>query len=198
MGEARPSRLKLRGEAMAGSTMTSGERGRQGWRMAVWGGASALLLAAAVATQVNDEVSWDSADFILAGLMLAAACGIWELAMSKTRNWSYAAAAIVAAGTAFLLFLVNGAVGILGSEDNPVKLLYFGVLSLALGGAVIVRFQAEGMARAMAVTAGGQIVTGALGVLLFPDVKGFLVGTAMFVPLWLASAWLFHRAAQRP
>lgn len=165
--------------------------------MAVWGGAAALLLAAAVATRVSDEMKWDSADFILVGLMLAAACGIWELAMNKTRNWSYAAAAIVAAGTGFLLFVVNGAVGILGSEDNPVNLLYFGVLALALGGAIIVRFQAEGMARAMAVTAGAQVLTGLLGVILYPDVKGFLVGTAMFVPLWLGSAWLFHRAAER-
>lgn len=176
--------------------MTGG--GLQGWRMAVWGGAAALLLVPAVASQVSDEMKWDSADFILVGLMLAAACGIWELAMNKTRNWSYAAGAIAAVGTAFLLFVVNGAVGIIGSEDNPVNLLFFGVLTLALGGAVIVRFKAEGMARAMAVTAGGQIVTGALGLMLFPDVKGFLVGTAMFVPLWLASAWLFRRAAERP
>lgn len=177
--------------------MTSGARGRQGWRIAIWGGAAALLLAPALATRVSDEMKWDSADFILVGLILAAACGIWELAMSKTRNWSYSAAAIVAAGTAFLLFVVNGAVGILGSEDNPVNLLFFGILTLAFGGAVIVRFQAEGMARAMAVTAGAQIVTGALGLMLFPDVKGFLVGTGMFVPLWLASAWLFRRAAER-
>jgi hypothetical protein len=183
---------------MAGSTMTGGAGGRQGWRMAMWGGAAALLLAPAVASRVSDGMKWDSADFILVGLMLAAACGIWELAMSKTRNWSYAAAAIVAVGTGFLLFLVNGAVGILGSEDNPVNLLYFGVLTLALGGGVIVRFRAEGMGRAMAVTAGAQIVTGVLGVMLFPDVKGFLAGTAMFVPLWLASAWLFRRAAERP
>lgn len=183
---------------MAGNMMTSGGRGLQGWRVAVWGGAAALLLVPAVASRVSDEMKWDSADFILVGLMLAAACGIWELAMNKTRNWSYAAAAILAGGTAFLLFLVNGAVGILRSEGNPVNLLYFGVLTLALGGAIIVRFQAEGLARAMAVTAGAQIAIGALGVMLFPDVKGFLVGTAMFVPLWLASAWLFRRAAARP
>ena len=178
--------------------MTSGAPGRQGWRMAVWGGAAALLLAPAVASRVSDEMRWDPADFILAGLMLAAACGIGELAMNRTRNWFYAAAAIVAAGTACLLFLVNGTVGILGGEDNPVNLLYFGIPTLALGGAVIVRFRARGMARAMAVTAAAQIAAGALGLLLFPDVKGFLAGTAMFVPLWLASAWLFLRAAERP
>lgn len=181
---------------MAGNTMTGGGSGHQGWRTAVWGGAAALLLAPAIATQVSDEMMWDSADFILVGLMLAAACGAWELAMRKTGSRAYAAAAIVAAGTAFLLFLVNGAVGILGGEDNPVNLLYFGILTLALGGAIIVRFRPEGMARAMAVTAGAQVVTGMLGVTLFPDVLGFLAGTAMFVPLWLLSAWLFAKAAR--
>ena len=176
--------------------MTGGTGAGQGWRAAVWGGAAAVLLAAAVASRVSDEMKWDPADFILVGLMLAAACGFWELAMSKTRNWSYAAASVVAAGTAFLLFLVNGAVGLLGSEDNPVNLLFYGVITLALGGAVIVRFQAEGLARAMAVTAGAQVATGALGVMLFPDLQGFLLGTAMFASLWLASAWLFRRAAR--
>ena len=170
--------------------------GGQGWRVAVWGGAAALLALPAIASRLSDGMMWDSADFILVGLMLLAACGVWELAFRKSGSWAYAAGAVGAAGTAFLLFLVNGAVGILGNEDNPVNLLYFGILTLALGGAVIVRFSAEGMARAMAVTAGMQVVVGLIGVLLYPDVKGFLVGTALFTPLWLAAAWLFGKAAR--
>lgn len=177
--------------------MQMGSRnGGQVWRVAVWGGAAALMLAPVVASQVSDEMQWDSADFTLVGLMLLAACGAWELAMRKTRSRAYAAAAVVAAGTAFLLFLVNGAVGFIGNEDNPVNLLFFGVLTLALGGAIIVRFRAEGLARAMAVTAGAQVATAALAVAMVPDVQGFLVGTAMFVPLWLLSAWLFVRAGR--
>jgi hypothetical protein len=180
---------------MAQSVKMDGRSGRS-WRMAVWGGAAALLLAPAIAAQVSDEMLWDPADFILVGIMLAAACGAWEVAMLKTRNWAFAAAAAVAAGTAFLLFLVNGAVGLIGSEDNSVNLLYFGVPTLAVGGAVVVRFGAEGMARVMAATAGAQVVTGLLALTLFPDLRGFLVGTAMFTPLWLLSAWLFHKAAR--
>jgi hypothetical protein len=180
---------------MAGNVMTGDGRGQQGWRIAVWGGAAALMLAPAVASQVSDEMAWDPADFILVGLMLAAACGAWELAIRRTGSWAYAAAAIVAAGTAFLLFMVNGAVGILGSEDNPVNLLYFGVITLALGGAIAVRFRPDAMARVMAVTAAAQVVAGLIGLALFPDLRGFLLGTAMFVPLWLLSAWLFRRAA---
>ncbi len=165
-------------------------------RMAVWGGAAALMLAPAVATQVTDEMAWDSTDFILVATLLAAACGAWELAIRKTGSWAYSAGAIVAAGTAFLLFLVNGAVGFIGNESDPVNLVFFGVLTVAFGGAIIVRFRPEGMARAMAVTAGAQVAAGALGVMMVPDVRGFLLGTAMFVPLWLLSSRLFARAAR--
>ena len=181
---------------MNGRIGMSGERGAQNGRMAVWGGAAALMAAPAVATRLTDEMQWDSADFILVGILLALACGAWELAMRKTRSWAYAAGAILAVATAFLLFIVQGAVGFIGNEDNPVNLLFFGVVSLAFGGAVIVRFRPEDMGRVMAVTAGAQVAIGALAVLMVPDVRGFLLGTALFTPLWLASAWLFARAAR--
>jgi hypothetical protein len=177
---------------------TSGRTGGRGWRAAVWGGAAALMVAAAVAPRVTDEMAWDPADFLLVGLMLAAACGAWELAMRKTGSRAYAAGAIVAAGTAFLLVLVNGAVGIVGSEDDPANLLFFGVLTLALGGAIVVRFRPEGMARTLAVTAGAQVAAGALAAAMVRDVPGFALGTAMFVPLWLLSSRLFARAAAKP
>jgi hypothetical protein len=175
---------------------TGGRSGGRRWRPAVWGGAAALMLAPAIASRTSDEMAWDSADFILLGILLAAACGAWEVAMRRTGSWNFAAGAIVAAGTAFLLFLVNGAVGFIGDEDNPVNLLFFGVVTLALGGAIVVRFRVEGMARTMAVTAGAQVAAGALAVAMVPDVRGFLVGTAMFVPLWLLSSLLFARAAR--
>jgi hypothetical protein len=181
---------------MTGQVQTDGRSGGQGWRLAVWGGAAALMLAPAIAGRATDEMAWDSADFILFGIMLAAACGAWEIAMRRTGSRAFAAGAIVAVGAALLLFLVNGAVGFIGNEDNPANLLFFGVVTLALGGAIIVRFRAEGMARTMAVTAGAQVLAGGLAVAMVPDVRGFLLGTAMFVPLWLVSSWLFARAAR--
>lgn len=180
---------------MTGQIGTDG-RGGQGWRMAVWGGAAALMLAPVLATRLTDEMAWDSADFILVAIMLALACGAWELAMRKTRSLAYAAGAIVAAATALLLFLVNGAVGLVGNEDDAVNLLFFGVVTLAFGGAIIVRFRPDGLSRTMTVTAAAQVVAAALAVAIVPDVSGFLLGTAMFVPLWLLSAWLFARAAR--
>lgn len=181
---------------MAGQMRMDGSSAAQRWRIVVWGAAAALMLAPVIATRLTDEMAWDSFDFMLVAIMLAAGCGIWELAMRKTRNWAYSAGAIVALGAAFLLFVVNGAVGFIGNEDDPVNLLFFGVLTLAFGGPVIVRFRPAGMSRAMAVTAGAQVAAAALAVAMVPDLKGFAVGTAMFVPLWLLASWLFARAAR--
>lgn len=181
---------------MTEQVQAGGGAGGQGWRPAVWGGAAALMLMPAVMAQVSGGMAWDSADFILVAIMLAAACGAWEIAMRKSKNLAYAAGAVVAAAAALLLYLVNGAVGFIGNEDEPVNFLFFGVITLALGGAIVVRFRAEGLARTMVVTAGAQVVTGALAVAMVPDLQGFAVGTAMFVPLWLLSSWLFSRAAR--
>jgi hypothetical protein len=171
-------------------------RGGQGRRVAVWGGAAALLSIPALATQVSGEMAWDSGDFMLLGTMLLAACGLWEILMRKSDSWAYRAGAGVAVGTAFFLFLAAGAVGIIGSEDERVNLLYLGVIAIGLAGALAARFRSRGMARAMAVTAAAHVLAGIVGVVLVPDVKGFVVATALFTPMWLASAWLFSRAAR--
>jgi hypothetical protein len=181
---------------MTGRMATGGRPGGQGWRVAIWGGAAALMSAPVVASRLTDEMAWDRADFILFGTLLATACAAWEIAIRRTKSWTFAAGAIVAVGAALLLFLVNGAVGFIGNEDDPVNLVFLAVPTLALGGAIVVRFRPEGMARVMAVTAGAQIAAGALGVLILPDVRGFLLGTTMFVPLWLLSSWLFAKAAR--
>ena len=52
----------------------------------------------------------------------------------------------VAALGAFFLVWVNGAVGIIGNEENQANLLFFGVLAVAVVGSLIARFRAKGMA----------------------------------------------------
>jgi hypothetical protein len=172
-------------------------RSGHGLRIAVWGGAAALMLAAVAATRLSDEMRWETGDFILVGGMLLAACGLFELLMRRADGWAYRAGAAVAVASAFLLFLAAGAVGIVGSEDEPANLMFLGVIALGVAGAVLARFKARGMARAMAVTAGAQGLAGIVGILLVPDVTGFLLGTGLFAALWLLSAWLFSRAAAR-
>ena len=117
---------------------------------------------------------------------------------------TYRLGAAVALGASFLQVWMNLAVGIVGSEDNPVNQGFFGVVVAAGACAFTARFRAEGMARAMLATAGVQAMLAA-AVATAPSTArdepngpiGVLVLSGVFVALWLISAWLFHRARQR-
>lgn len=174
---------------MAGNAEDGGGRRGSRWRLAVWGSAALMLLLPLVAMQLTDEMNWGLADFALLGAMLASAGGTFELAARVTGNSSYRAAVVVALGAALLLVWMNLALGIIGSEDNPANLLYFGVLAVGLIGAVLARFQPHGMARALVATALAQAL-----VAVIAGVGHTFVLTGFFVALWLLSAWLFQRA----
>ncbi|KFE64412.1 hypothetical protein DB31_2206 [Hyalangium minutum] len=186
------------GKAMAGNTENGSGRLGSRWRRALWGTAALLLLAPGVAMQFTEEVAWGPADFALFGAMLFAACGTYELAARVTGNTAYRAAAGVALAAAFILVWLNLAVGIIGSEENPASLMYGGVLAVGLMGALLARFQPQGMARALAGTALAQAVAAVIA--LIAGWGNALILTGLFVALWLTSAQLFRKAAreQRP
>jgi hypothetical protein len=81
--------------------------GGSGWRLGVWGSAGLMLLLPLLAMQVNEEVRWDAADFVLFGAMLAAAGGGYELAARMSGSRAYRAAAGLALAAAFLLVWIN-------------------------------------------------------------------------------------------
>lgn len=118
-----------------------------------------------------------------------------------TGNSLYRAAVGLAVAAAFVLVWINLAVGIIGSEDNPAKLMYGGVLAGGIIGGVIARFQPVGMARALSATALAQAWVGVIALTAgfgsttpsFPEAVVFLTG--FFAALWLISAWLFRKAA---
>jgi hypothetical protein len=108
--------------------------------------------------QVTDEVVWDLVDFVVAGALVVGVGVTYELAARMTGNSAYRAAVGVALAAAFILVWGNLAVGIIGSEDNPANLMYGGVLAVGIIGALIARFQPDGMARALFATALAQMV----------------------------------------
>jgi hypothetical protein len=127
------------------------------WRIIGWGGAAALLLVPLIA-----KAPWSLSDYILAAAVVAIVGGTFELAMRKSGNVWYRGGVAVALSTAFLLVWVNGAVGIIGNEGNPANLMVLGVLGVVVVGAVVARFEAAGMARAMAVTALAESLVGVI------------------------------------
>ena len=178
---------------MAREARKGGRRSWSPWRIAGWSIPAMLLLLPAVAMQFTEEVDWTESDFILAGVLFGSIGLAFELIVRKSRSLAYRFGAGLAVVAAFLTLWVNGAVGMIGSEDNPYNLVFGAVLFVALAGAVLARFEASGMARAMVVAAVAQAAAGAFG--FAADARGAALGMA-FAGLWLLSAALF-RSAER-
>lgn len=175
------------------SNMHNDRARRNRWSLLVWGLAALLLLLPAVAMQFTADVNWGVGDFIVMGVMLSVACGLYEVVARLSSNTWYRAGAGIAIVTGFLTVWVNLAVGMLGSEHNPANTLFAGVLFVAALGAVIARFRATGMARAMYATAAAQ---GAMTLYaLFGGYSEVVFHVGVFMLPWLVSAQLFARAA---
>lgn len=186
---------------MVAAVEKAGGRRSSRWRIAGWTVAALILLVPLVAMQFTDEVNWSVGDFVFAAILLAAVGIPLELAVRKSKDAAYRAAAGVALVAGFLLVWVNGAVGIIGSENNDANLMYGGVLAIGVIGAVLSRFRPRGMARTMTVTALAQAAVAAIALVLglgAPESGPFeMVGVnAFFIALFLGSAVLFRNAAE--
>lgn len=165
-----------------------------GWvRPAAWSLAVTLLALPAVAMQFTDEVNWSIGDFIAMGVMIGGAGLLLEIAVRLSGHWAYRAGALVAVLTSFFIIWVNLAVGIIGSEDNDLNLMFVGVLGTAMGGTIIAGFGARGMRNAMVATAGAQLVVAIVAAAYGYNIVPISIGLA---GLWLMAAALFGRAAR--
>ena len=179
---------------MAKNMQIGGTRRGNPMRMVVWGSSAMLLLLPLVAMQFTAEVDWDATDFIVFGVMLLAACAAWELAAWLSDSPAYRAGFGMAVVTTFLLVWVNLAVGMIGAENDPANLLFGGVLGVGFIGAAIARMRPPGMARTLAAMAATQATIAAYALIAGWDDRGAIL-CGFFALLWLASAALFHVAA---
>lgn len=177
--------------------------GTDRWRLFGWGAAVALILTPLVAMQMDAPgVNWTMSDFVFAIVMIGGMGLLLELAARASQSWAYRGGVALALIASFLIIWINGAVGILGNEDNPANLVFGVVLAIEIAGAIVARAKAPAMVRAMVVTAGAQ---GLIGLVVFargisanepPGAFGLLILIEGFAALWLASALLFARAAR--
>jgi hypothetical protein len=184
-------------------------------RLIVWAAVVALILmvpflAMQFQWQVPDpgspapeQVNWSLFDFVFAGTLLFGSALVYELIVRKVATTAYRAAVAIACVTAVLLVWINGAVGIIGSEDHPANLLYLAVLASAFLGAILARLEPRAMSRVMIATAIAQALVPliALAIWPLPDTSGVVEVTgvsAFFIVLWLASALLFRQASNHP
>jgi hypothetical protein len=145
------------------------------------------------------DMNWTAFDFIFAFVLLGSVVLIFTLVMRKTDNTAFRSATGVALAAAFMLVWANGAVGIIGDENNDANMMYSGVLLVAIIGAIIARFRPQGLARAMYATAIAQVLVPVIALIagLGPVASwDVLVLTAFFGVLWFISARLFQHSAR--
>ena len=149
-----------------------------------------------------DGWAWNAGSFVIAWVLMAGVGLAYKLVTRRNAGGLYRAATAVGLGTGFLLLWVNGAVGLIGSEDNPANLLYGGVLVLGAIGAVFARLEPAGMAAALVVVALAQFAVPLIALLFWPGdfrpgVTQVIVLNFCFVLLFLGSALLFRQAGRR-
>ena len=182
---------------MASRADNGGKRGGIPWRIIGWGTAAFLLVLPYIA-----GAPWTASDYVFAAVMFGIVGGLIELAARTSRNFYYRAGALVAVAASFLLVWINGAVGIIGDEGGSANLMFIGVILVALVGAIVARFRADGMARAMAIAAVAEalvavpVVAFGLGANEPPGLLGILVLIGGFTVMWAGAALLFRKAAQ--
>ena len=141
-----------------------------------------------------------TAHVVMAGILLLLLGLVCLLVASRGRSGAYKLAAGIAAAASLLLVWGNLAVGFIGSEDNPMNLLYGGVLAVGFVGTVVAKLQPLGMMKAMLAVALTQFAVPFVALLikrpeLNMGVLWVIVLNTVFAGLWVAVGLLFRRAA---
>lgn len=166
--------------------------------LVVAGVTAVLLLLAFVLRRLVGSPEWTAMDFAVVAIMLFGTGLAYVLITHKRKESLYRLAVALAATTGLLLFWSNLAVGLIGSEDEPANLMYFGVLAVAFIGSVISRFKPRGLSVAMWVTAGVQVLTIVIALLagwhrLAESSLTEIIGiNGFFAMLWAISGLLFR------
>ncbi len=165
-------------------------------RIAIWGLAAALWLLPLLAMQFTDEVNWTAFDFVFWAGMLLVACTAYEVVSRMSPNRAYRAGVGVAVVTGFLVVWVNGAVGMIGDEDNAWNLLFLVALVAGALGALLCWFRPAGMAWSLYATAAIHGAVALVALVAGWDMRGAVFALCFVLP-WLLSAGLFRLAARQ-
>lgn len=163
------------------------------WRPIMWGGFAALIALPAIAMLAGGDVNWGPEDFTFAIILFGLLGGGVELTMRAKQVGAYRWASIIALGLGFLTLWINLAVGIIGSDDNPLNGHYIYVLGIPIVGSLVARFKPNGMALAMVATAIAHLVIAGIAHTAGYNIWPFAI---VFAFLHMVAAHLYRTAAK--
>ncbi|MDZ7639802.1 MAG: hypothetical protein U5J83_16385 [Bryobacterales bacterium] len=157
-----------------------------------------LLMVPLVASRVVEGWNWGPGTFVFTYVLFFATGMAYALIAWNGNTWAYKAAVALALVAGFVL---GWATMVHMSEtENPVNLVYFGVLAVGAAGAALARLDAQGMARALFAMAAALAVAWVITQVLTSDtpagpVWNILVMHGGFVLIFVAAGLLFRHAS---
>lgn len=162
-----------------------------------------LLTALFVLTQHSESFNWDFIDYVVFACALLGGGVVYELLARKKGNRFYRLAFLIGLLGALLLAWVNGAVGLIGNENQDANMLFSAVFIVGFIGSLVSRFKAEGMAKTLFLAAFVQLLVPLTALFIWPPnsvswspgVLGVFLMVTFFALLFLISGLLFKRAS---
>lgn len=171
-------------------------------RFRVWALILMLLVLAHLVMLFTNGVGWG--ETVAYSIILVIVGGFYELwQWLRNRTGAYRVAFGIGLIGILILGWANGAVGIIGSENNPANLMYGAVFAVILIGSVLSRLRAHGMAYTLLATACVQILIPLIAFFIWPakaawgnaGVIGVFILNFIFALVFVVSALLFRRIA---
>lgn len=168
-------------------------------------GSTLFLIIPLTGMLLSAGVNWGLFDFIFAWVLIFGSGFTYKFITSKISNTKYKAALGIAVFTSLFIVWSNLAVGIIGSEDNPVNLIYFVMLFAVIIGGVAVKFQPKGLSILMLAAAAAHGLIPFAAVLLIGtenierftrEMNALIVIHLFIIMLWTISGLLFRYSAQ--
>jgi len=177
-------------------------------RRSLWKGpaviAALILVIPLLGNRFVEGWNWRPGAFAFFGVLIFGIGLTYKLITRNVDTIAYRSALGLALVTGFVVFFGNFVQAADDVYPVPAALMYLIVPVLGIVGAVIARFHSRGMSRALLLTAIAQAVVFAIALRrnlpvtswTAPVWRGF-GGNALFLVLFVASAWLFRTAARR-
>ncbi len=163
-----------------------------------------LLLIPFIAMQFSKEVNWSPFDFCVAGLLLFGTGLTYMLVSRRSSNTTFRFAVGLSVMASLMLIWINLAVGIIGSENNPINLMYGGVLLVGIIGGIISRLHARGLSLTLFSMAVAQMFVPIIGLVFWksntsfdeaPGILGIFALNAFFSVLFAGAGFLFRQSS---